>query len=113
MIKTLFPYSEPTLTELDSYFHIKYFIISLPVSFLLLIFSILYLEFNFLGFKRPESAAAQQIAFDKESSKAALEAVGKELPAFSVHMILTLVLYLGSCIGLVVGSFLNPEINDK
>lgn len=98
---------------MDHYFHIKYILISLPVSLMLLIFTIYYLEIIFLGYKRSESIAAQEITFDKEASEAALEMVGKDLPPFNAHMILVSVLYFCSLIGIITGSFFGQEINDK
>ncbi|KAM7352119.1 protein I'm not dead yet-like [Cochliomyia hominivorax] len=104
---------ESSLRDMDNYFHFKYLLLSLPLSLILLLFTIFYLEIIFLGYLRSQSLTAQQIAFDREASKAALEEVGKELPPYNVHMILVGMLFFGSCIGVIVSSFLETEINDK
>ncbi|KAI8121486.1 Protein I'm not dead yet [Lucilia cuprina] len=105
--------NESSLSNLDNNFHLKYILFSLPVSLMLLIFTTLYLEFLFLGYKRSQSSAAQAITYEKESSRLALESVAQELPPYNTHMILASVLYFGSCIGITVGSLVGQEINDK
>ncbi|XP_065358392.1 protein I'm not dead yet-like [Calliphora vicina] len=105
--------NEASLSSLENNFHLKYLLSSLPVSLMLLVFTIYYLEIIFLGYKRSVSPAAQQIVHDTEASKAALEAIKTDLPPYNAHMILTSILYFGSWIGITVGSLLSQEINDK
>lgn len=91
----------------------NYSLISYPLSILLLIFTTFYLLYVFMGLWRKDSPAAQQITYDKEASKSALNALHDDLPAYTPAMIMTSVFYYLSLVGVLVVALLALEIDGK
>ncbi|TMW54424.1 hypothetical protein DOY81_000416, partial [Sarcophaga bullata] len=101
------------LEALKDNLHMKYAFMSLNVSLLLLCFTMAYLLLIYMGLFRKESAAAQQIAYDKGAARGALDAVGGDLPRYNAYMILAKIFYFLSLIGVAVVTLLAFEVDGR